>query len=200
MRFSIIMPSMLSDYPGAATKRNQKLIRAVQSILDQSFTDFELLVIADGCDTTEYIVKKYFSDNRIRLLRTERNGLWTNNARNAGIEAAHGDYITYLDSDDKWGQDHLKIIADNLIDEDWVYSNDWIYEEGIWRERKTDIKQYGRCGTSNICHARRLNLRWEKTGYGHDFHFIQQLRKLNNNRQIPAAQYYVCHVGMAYEV
>lgn len=201
MTFSIILPSLLADFPGTATKKEQKLVRAIQSVLNQSFTDFELIVVADGCNATVFIVNRMFKDDkRVTLTAVERNGLWSNYARNTGIAIAKGDYIIYLDSDDQYGPNHLKTFADNLNGEDWVYSNDWIMHNGTWIERTTDVAQYGRCGTSNLCHAARLGLTWDKPGYGHDYHFIQQLRKFENNRHIPTAQYYVCHIGGAYEV
>ena len=201
MKFSIILPSLLADFPGTATKKEQKLVRAIQSVLNQSFTDFELIVVADGCNATVFIVNRMFKDDkRVTLAAVNRNGLWSNYARNTGIAIAKGDYIIYLDNDDQYGPNHLKTFADNLNREDWVYSNDWIMHNGTWIERTTDVTQYGRCGTSNLCHAARLGLTWDKPGYGHDYHFIQQLRAFENNKHIPTAQYYVCHIGGAYEV
>src|SRR5574343_34912 len=201
MKFSIILPSLLADFPGAATKKEQKLVRAIDSVLLQSFTDFELIVIADGCPATIFIAeRKQKEDSRIKIAVVERNGLWSNNARNAGLSIADGEYIIYLDNDDYFGTDHLKIFAENINGEDWVYSNDWMRHNDKWMERVTDVTQYGRCGTSNLCHASRLKLRWDKPGYGHDYHFIQQLRAFENNRHIPTAQYYVCHIGGAYEI
>ena len=204
MKYSVILPSLLADYPGAATKKEQKLVRAIQSVLNQSFQDFELIVIADGCDATRFIVDRLSAnDTRIIPAAVSRTGLWSNKARNTGIAIAKGDYIIYLDNDDQYGPDHLKIITEELeknSNPDWVYSDDWMRHGDKWINRKTDTSQYGRCGTSNICHARRLNLTWDKDGYGHDYHFIQQLRTFENNKHIPTAQYYVCHIGGAYEV
>lgn len=199
-KFSIILPSLLSDYPGAATQRVDKLIRAVNSVLNQTFQDFELLIISDGCDLTDYIVKRQFTDKRIKLLRVEHNGLFDNTPRNTGIEAAKGKYIIYIDGDDFWGVDHLKIFNDNLKGEDWIWSNDWSHYGEDWTERICDPEQYAHCGTSNICHARRLGLTWGLAGYGHDYHFIQKLFEFENYRQIPTAQYYVCHIGNCYQL
>lgn len=202
MKFSVIMPSMLEDYPGAATQREKKLIRAVGSVLTQSFKDFELIIISDGCNLTSYIIPRMFPDEkRIKLLRVEREGLWSNEARNAGIKEAQGDYIIYCDSDDNWGNNHLKAFADNLNGEDWAYADDAIFRDGKWHPRLTDVNQYGRCGTSNICHARRLSLLWDKTGYGHDYHFIQQLIKNGKKyKKVQGGEYFVCHVGGMYQV
>jgi glycosyltransferase involved in cell wall biosynthesis len=193
MKFSVILPSFLSDYPGAAPQRDKKLIRAIQSTIDQSFKDFELIVIADGCRLTEYLVNKLFPG--ITLLKVEHKGLWSNAPRNAGIDNAKGGYLIYIDSDDYWGPDHLKIINEQLTDKDWVYFNDRAWYNGTFTERHCDVKTYSYCGTSNICHAARLGLRWEKTGYGHDFHFIQQLLKFENYKRIMTPEYFVCHIG-----
>lgn len=200
MRFSVIMPSLLADFPGAATNRPSKLLRAIQSVLNQEFDDYELIVIADGCALTEYLVKKNFTDKRIKLLKVDRKGLFGNGPRNAGIDAATGQYILYLDNDDAWGTEHLKIINENIKDEDWVYFADKVWNGKEWICRPIDVTQYGKCGTSNICHASRLNLRWKESeaGYGHDYMFIQQLRQFPNNRNIGPAEYCVCHIGNTY--
>jgi len=206
-KFSVILPSLLADYPGAATKKEQKLVRAITKCLKQSFVDFELIVVADGCNATNFIVSRMLKDDsRLSLLCVERTGLWSNKARNEGIKAAAGEYIIYLDNDDMYGPDHLKIINSGLHIgaqhgmPDWIYSNDLMRHGDKWIERVTDITQYGRCGTSNICHASRLGLTWDKDGYGHDHHFIQQLRKFENNRHAETGQYYVCHIHGAYEI
>ena len=104
MKFSIIMASLLSDYPGSAINKDKKLVRAIESVLKQTYMNFELVVIADGCAATEWIVKHSFSDKRINLLRVERKELWSNVPRNTGIEAAKGKYIIYLDIDDYYGE------------------------------------------------------------------------------------------------
>jgi glycosyltransferase involved in cell wall biosynthesis len=186
------MASLLSDYPGSATGKDKKLIRAVESVLKQTYQNFELIIIADGCDLTEFVIKHNFTDKRINLLRVERKELWSNTARNAGIEAAKGKYIIYIDNDDKYGPDHLRIISDQLTDEDWVYYNDFRWSGIEFIERQIDVALYGHCGTSNICHASRFKLKWEKAGYGHDYMFIQQLRKFEG-KKITTPEYFVCH-------
>ncbi|MBP5599713.1 MAG: glycosyltransferase family 2 protein [Lachnospiraceae bacterium] len=79
----------------------------IESVLSQSFEDFELLLI-DDCskDDSEAIIKS-INDERIRYIKQPENmGAWA--ARNRGLEEAKGRYIAFLDADDLWDKDKLK--------------------------------------------------------------------------------------------
>lgn len=72
---------------------------AIESILNQTFTDFELLIINDGSTDNSKTIIESFSDSRIRLLNNEENtGLAK--VRNRGIDEAKGEYVAWLDADD----------------------------------------------------------------------------------------------------
>jgi glycosyltransferase involved in cell wall biosynthesis len=75
---------------------------AIQSVNNQTFTDWELIVINDGStDSTQEIVLKYSAkDSRISLINQENKRLGA--ARNTGIKAAKSEWITFLDADDVW--------------------------------------------------------------------------------------------------
>ncbi|MGB7533081.1 MAG: glycosyltransferase [Halobacteriota archaeon] len=89
--------------------------RAVQSVLNQTYQDFEILIIDDGStDNTEEIIKS-FRDERIRHIRHERNK-GAAAARNTGIKAARGEYIAFQDSDDEWYSNKLEEIS-KIIEE-----------------------------------------------------------------------------------
>lgn len=81
--------------------------RAIQSVLDQTYQDFEIIVVDDASiDNTENIVKGII-DERIRYIRHERNK-GAAITRNTGIKAAQGKYIAFQDSDDEWLPDKLE--------------------------------------------------------------------------------------------
>jgi glycosyltransferase involved in cell wall biosynthesis len=80
--------------------------QAVQSVLDQTFDDFELLIVDDCSPDASAAICAGFADPRIRLLRNPANrGLA--GARNTGIRHARGEYLAFLDSDDSWHPEKL---------------------------------------------------------------------------------------------
>nr|WP_284706000.1 glycosyltransferase [Periweissella ghanensis] len=85
----------------------QKTIeRAVNSVLDQTFQDFELLIIDnESTDKTLEILNNIKSD-KIRILNCEKG---RSKARNLGINSAKGDFIAFLDADDMFEKNHLKM-------------------------------------------------------------------------------------------
>jgi glycosyltransferase involved in cell wall biosynthesis len=75
--------------------------KAIQSVLDQTYTDFEIIVVDDGStDNTENVVKG-FQDERIRYMYHKKN-MGVSSARNTGIISAKGVFISFQDSDDVW--------------------------------------------------------------------------------------------------
>ncbi len=82
--------------------------RAIQSVLDQSHDDFELIVIDDGSTDGGWELVKLFKDPRISLVRQDNAGVSA--ARNHGISLAKGELLAFLDADDAWKPDFLKTI------------------------------------------------------------------------------------------
>ncbi len=78
--------------------------RAVGSVLRQTFTDWELLIVDDGStdDTVELVTKFIKQDSRIKLFRTPQNSGGPALPKNIGIENARGEYVAFLDHDDEW--------------------------------------------------------------------------------------------------
>lgn len=94
-------------------RRSETLTRAIESVLNQSYTNLELLVVNDNNpddEFTEYVkkvTKKYNVDRRFRLILQDKhiNGAV---ARNVAIKEARGEYVAFLDDDDWWEVDKLK--------------------------------------------------------------------------------------------
>lgn len=88
-------------------ERAHLIERALRSLLGQTEQDWEAIVVDDGStDGTEHIVQRYAADDaRIRYVARDHGGSAA--ARNAGVHASRGLFVTFLDSDDAYAPDHL---------------------------------------------------------------------------------------------
>jgi len=113
---SIVMPA----YNAA-----KYITESITSILNQSFTRWELIVVNDGAtDNTTEIVSSFLSDSRILLINQSNKGVSA--ARNAGISIAKGAFITFLDADDAYLPENLEVKYEAIhADEgiEYVYSD-----------------------------------------------------------------------------
>ena len=82
--------------------------RSVKSVLNQTVTDFELIVVNDGSTDRGPDVVQKINDNRIRIFNQENAGVSA--ARNRGINKSRSDLIAFLDADDEWKTDFLETI------------------------------------------------------------------------------------------
>lgn len=90
--------------------------RCIDSTLVQTYQDFELVLINDGSeDHSLEICKDYaVSDKRIIVITQKNNGV--SSARNKGIEASHGEWITFIDADDYIDQEYIEQLYKNITD------------------------------------------------------------------------------------
>jgi glycosyltransferase involved in cell wall biosynthesis len=106
--------------------RAHTLQRCISSVLQQSYKNFELIIVNDGStDETEEVLKAY--SEQIILLQTENRGVSA--ARNYGIENAQGDWIAFLDSDDEW-LEHKLIRQIEYLNENLNLR--WLHCDEIW--------------------------------------------------------------------
>ncbi|WP_315790564.1 glycosyltransferase [Fischerella sp. JS2] len=95
--FSIVIP----------TYNSEKTIRqTIESVLKQTFSDFELIIINDGSTDSTLEVISEFQDSRIKIFSFENAG--GNVSRNRGLERATGEFVSFLDADDLWTFDKLE--------------------------------------------------------------------------------------------
>jgi glycosyltransferase involved in cell wall biosynthesis len=86
----------------------------LESVLAQTFTDFEIVIVNDGSTDDSFEIVSQYSDDRIRLYNQENKGV--SKTRNAGIEYAKGELIAFLDADDFWYPNHLEELYQLYID------------------------------------------------------------------------------------
>lgn len=103
--FSIIVPTY---------NRAHFLDRTITSVINQTYADWELLIVDDGStDNTKDVVHAYISlDNRIKYIYQDNKRVSA--ARNNGLRNAKGDYLCFLDSDDEYNTHHLQTFADAI--------------------------------------------------------------------------------------
>lgn len=101
--FSVIIPSYNLE---------QCISRSIFSVLEQTFTDFELIIVDDGStDDTVNVIRK-INDSRLSLICNPHRGVSA--ARNDAIKKCTSEYICFLDGDDYWYPNHLEVIKDNI--------------------------------------------------------------------------------------
>ena len=203
--FSVIMPSYLGQYKGAAKDREIKFIRAVKSFLSQDYHFKELIVISDGCEVTNKLLTEMYESGKLhstQLVKTKKHKLW-GGIRNAGIRIAKNDYIIYLDTDDMYSDNYLSELVSEIEKEekhDVYYVSDIIYKGNTQVKRNCYLNKLGACGTSNIIHKTSLPARWPDTNYAEDYHFIKNITKQTQDiKKLQTTGYIVCHIPGAYD-
>nr|WP_263012228.1 glycosyltransferase family 2 protein [Laspinema sp. D2d] len=98
MEISVIIPA----YNAEST-----LLETIESVLQQTFTDFEILVINDGSQDRTQTLAEGITDPRVQVFTYPNGGVCA--ARNRGIALAKGKYIAFLDADDLWTRDKLEL-------------------------------------------------------------------------------------------
>ena len=99
-KFSVIIPLL---------NREMYINRSIQSVLNQTVQDFEIIVIDGGSKDEGPNLVKSFKDQRIQLIQQKGRGVA--NARNEGIKISQTEFIAFLDADDEWMPDFLQTIV-----------------------------------------------------------------------------------------
>lgn len=102
--FSVIIPLY---------NKEKYIKRAINSVLKQTYQNFEIIVINDGSTDNSLSVIKSIKDKRVKIFNQKNLGV--SNARNKGIKKAKGEYIAFLDADDKFLNNYLETIVQLIL-------------------------------------------------------------------------------------
>jgi glycosyltransferase involved in cell wall biosynthesis len=127
------------------------ITRAINSVLDQNYKKFELIVVDDGStDETPEVLKSF--GEKIKVITTKNFGV--SHARNQGIKSAIYPWISFIDSDDAWHEDKLKIQMDfHKLHLDILFSHTnekWIRGDKEIKQKKHHKKPSGYCFDENL--------------------------------------------------
>ena len=137
IKMKIISPKISVIVP--TYNRAKQLEGCIESVLTQSLTDIELIIVSDGStDQTEQVVKS-FQDPRIVFLKKQNGGQAS--ARNLGILKSKGLYIALCDDDDRFYADHLATLCNTL---DLHPEVGLVYSDSLWKyndeQREPEVK------------------------------------------------------------
>ncbi len=102
--FSVVIPLY---------NKNLSIQNTIQSVLDQSFEDFEILVVNDGSTDNSLEIVKAIKDYRIKIIDKQNGGV--SSARNIGIKEAKYEWIAFLDADDLWKKNKLELVNSAIV-------------------------------------------------------------------------------------
>lgn len=137
MKFSIITPSY---------RRPAKLLRAIESVVNQRCADWEMIIINDSPDAPGYneVTDRIANEDRIKFLVNEIN-LGVNASRNRALDIATGDWVIFLDDDDYLAADTLNTLACLIIKfptEEWIVTNRTTSDRSLSTSAPTSLKLY----------------------------------------------------------
>jgi glycosyltransferase involved in cell wall biosynthesis len=117
--------------------RDKVILRAIESVLKQTYLNFEIIIIDDGStDKTELLLNNLVSKNQIQYYKTENLGV--SHARNLGVSKSSGDWIAFLDSDDEWLPHKLQTQIEYLETNPHLQI---VYGQEIWMRNGLRVNQ-----------------------------------------------------------
>ena len=140
MKVSIVMQSYLGEYPGSRKDSDIKFIRAVNSFINQTYKNSELIIVSDGCDITHRLYYEYFKTNdRIKYVYVDKDTLnmyevngekfYRGLPRQVGRTLVTGEITTYMDSDDIILPTHIE----NILNEWTKYDKiEWLINLSLY--------------------------------------------------------------------
>ena len=101
--FSVIIPLY---------NKEKYIQNTLNCVFNQSFYNFEVIIVNDGSTDRSLVILEEFSDDRLKIIHQKNQGVSA--ARNTGMENVQADYICFLDADDSWKPNHLQAFHDTI--------------------------------------------------------------------------------------
>lgn len=164
------------------------LRQCLDSVIGQSYANLEIILVDDGSpDRCPEICDKYAQkDNRINVIHKENGGL--SSARNSGLDACKGDYITFVDSDDWISEQYIETLFLLIIEED---ADIVIGENKLFYNNCLDIDKNKRIITNNYTQQEALNALFRKNLVSHTVSWGKLYKKsLFKNLRFPIDRYH----------
>ncbi|NQY28604.1 MAG: glycosyltransferase family 2 protein [Flavobacteriaceae bacterium] len=119
--FSVIIPLY---------NKEAHILDTLKSIFDQNFKDYEIIIVNDGSTDNSWEKIKDLENSKLKTFNNENQGV--SQARNFAMKQAKGDYFTFLDADDIWGENHLQDLFKLTLDYPncGLYCTNYTYDYG----------------------------------------------------------------------
>lgn len=149
--------------------------RAIESVLQQNYTHWELIIINDGSTDTSLDICNSFSEKDKRIIVINKSNTGVSDTRNIGIKKSNGEYLLFLDSDDwiekgclnKINEDFCKSDADVLI-----FNYYKVIENSIEKERKITITENVNIPFSDVINAAVRQSQWHSNIWYGNLHTV----------------------------
>lgn len=134
MIFSVIIPCYNAELT---------VVRALKSVINQSYKDFEIVIVDDGSkDNTKDCIKEYLENKNIEYKYIYQENKGPSSARNNAVKNSNGKYLAFLDSDDEWHLDKLKIQYESILNLNTKFLS-CNYQMGVFKNIDIEgIKKY----------------------------------------------------------
>ena len=131
------------------------ILRALNSIVRQTYKDVEIIIIDDGStDNTQVLIQQFFENKTIQYQYIYQSNAGPSSARNKGVQNAQGDYIAFLDSDDEWHKDKLKLQMEVIQNKNLNFLGSRYQYDVFDYEQKQTIKLESYCFNSLLLKTR----------------------------------------------
>lgn len=135
MKISVVVPLYNSE---------EYIDRCVKSIIEQSYTNWELFLIDDGSKDNSYEIIKNFEKNDSRIVALHQENMGAGLARNKGLKLVTGDYVVFIDSDDYIEKDYFSLLVELAEYNDVVFIDDEQVREDGSKIKSEYMSVYGR--------------------------------------------------------